>query len=83
MLEEHDVDNVQECVSTHDNGIAYRKSWERIKKFITEALKPSHNNARDEICAYYGKDCGYMRFNGVCMGVECSLHPSRKTSPVA
>jgi hypothetical protein len=23
-------------------------------------------------------DCGYMRFNGKCMGEGCSLHPSRK-----
>ena len=45
-----------------------------------EAAKP--NSQRDEICAYHGKDCGYMRFNGACMGPKCSLHPARKHSPV-
>jgi hypothetical protein len=41
------------------------------------------NSARDEICAFTGRDCGYMRVNGVCLGPECSLHPSHKHSPVA
>lgn len=52
-------------------------------KFVSKNIDDYFNKATTEICAFYGKDCGYMRFNGKCMGEECSLHPSRTSHRTA
>jgi hypothetical protein len=54
---------------------AAKAAWLYLEKKFAASNKPSV-----EICALYGKNCGYMRFNGACMGAECSVHPSRKLS---
>jgi len=48
-----------------------------------EALKPSHNNARDEILCDFPTGCG-MRSNGRCdLADPCDKYIPHKTSPVA
>ena len=45
--------------------------------------KPDSQQPQPAICAFAGENkCGYFRFNGKCMGEDCSLHPSRKQQAV-
>jgi hypothetical protein len=42
MLEKNDIDDVQECVSTHPNGKVYMSAYDRIKKAL-ESAKQTDN----------------------------------------
>jgi hypothetical protein len=71
-----------------DRGIAHR-AWDAALK-SAEALKPSYNNARAEICANVLESdcvCNYCVDNMTCLGVKMQNFPQcfegRKLSPVA
>ena len=57
-------------------------AWERIKREFAEALKPSHNIARDEICRC---DRGQSFLKGIRYDSDCVYCPycGGKLSPVA
>jgi len=87
---DHDICAFSDFVRQHATEQMDRDCWERIKKYCKEALKPSYNNARDEII----QDCGNCYYGYVHQGpfkclrpddVPCCHHSYWKciTSPVA
>lgn len=60
-----------------------KKDWAVISNELAEALKPSHNTARDEICAAWLPNEAACAYWGACNCAETPCRNTRKLSPVA
>ena len=78
----YDIQIVDEHICRTNMSQKVLDSWMCIKKDAAEALKPSHNNARDKIFRPCG--CVACKHNAMheCKLPECHFS-KRKTSPVA
>ena len=58
-------------------------AWKVIRKELAEALKPSHNSARDEICPISSIGCAQGKVVTICSRGDIFCPHVGQTSPVA